>query len=52
LPKKSQAGQELFDMVFPELYGGSAGRRRGSWLNPSQISNKKAILIIIHRRKK
>jgi len=47
LPKKSQAGQELFDMVFPELYGGSAGRRRGSWLNPSQISNKKAILIIV-----
>ena len=62
MPKKSQDGQELFDMAkFPDVYGGSAGRRRGSWLNPS-ISNPKAILLVliagavvyyfaIHRRK-
>jgi len=61
LPKKSQAGQELFDMVFPDLSGRSAAIRRGSWLN-SSISNPKAILLVliagaflyyflVHRRK-
>ena len=32
-------------MVFPELYGGSAGKR-GTWYRTG-LSNKKAILIIV-----